>query len=355
MAPRRKPATIRHAGNRWRPIRYKDAAQCAPAELRPSPRQDSPQKPDPDRLHDRLDLVRAPKLVAGRLQVPVGGSLGDLQDAAHLPGRLALRRPAQAFRFPRRQGRPPRAGRRGGRNRMGQSVFEDPHSCIRPGKRTPGTGSAARRPPSVPHFEPAQRFYTTCTGGTIRRTAVMRPGDPRYARHRRDGHAVPRDTPPPRHGRGAAPAGKAIAISCRIRGSAPVAQLDRVPGYEPGGRGFESCRAHHILLCLQGVALVGSPLFFVALCHSWGVVPFPGSFDTLRTPPINPLGDRRVGMHEKLPGALQTVRVAPRLGPRRTAISMDMDLLFPCRTRLTPRGQKGTSIPDVASPRQAGS
>jgi hypothetical protein len=30
-----------------------------------------------------------------------------------------------------------------------------------------------------------------------------------------------------------------------IRASlAPVAQLDRVPGYEPGGRGFESCRAH---------------------------------------------------------------------------------------------------------------
>jgi hypothetical protein len=25
--------------------------------------------------------------------------------------------------------------------------------------------------------------------------------------------------------------------------SAPVAQLDRVPGYEPGGRGFESLRA----------------------------------------------------------------------------------------------------------------
>src|SRR5258707_1253056 len=24
---------------------------------------------------------------------------------------------------------------------------------------------------------------------------------------------------------------------------APVAQMDRVPGYEPGGRGFESCRA----------------------------------------------------------------------------------------------------------------
>src|SRR6476469_10959645 len=27
--------------------------------------------------------------------------------------------------------------------------------------------------------------------------------------------------------------------------NAPVAQLDRVPGYEPGGRGFESCRARH--------------------------------------------------------------------------------------------------------------
>ena len=27
---------------------------------------------------------------------------------------------------------------------------------------------------------------------------------------------------------------------------APVAQLDRVPGYEPGGRRFESFRARHI-------------------------------------------------------------------------------------------------------------
>ena len=27
--------------------------------------------------------------------------------------------------------------------------------------------------------------------------------------------------------------------------NAPVAQLDRVPGYEPGGREFESLRAHH--------------------------------------------------------------------------------------------------------------
>ena len=29
---------------------------------------------------------------------------------------------------------------------------------------------------------------------------------------------------------------------------APVAQLDRVPGYEPGGRRFESCRARHLIL-----------------------------------------------------------------------------------------------------------
>ena len=28
--------------------------------------------------------------------------------------------------------------------------------------------------------------------------------------------------------------------------NAPVAQLDRVPGFEPGGRGFESLRARHI-------------------------------------------------------------------------------------------------------------
>ena len=29
---------------------------------------------------------------------------------------------------------------------------------------------------------------------------------------------------------------------------APVAQLDRVPGYEPGGREFESLRARHLLI-----------------------------------------------------------------------------------------------------------
>ena len=33
-------------------------------------------------------------------------------------------------------------------------------------------------------------------------------------------------------------------VSCEEY-SAPVAQLDRVPGYEPGGREFESLRARH--------------------------------------------------------------------------------------------------------------
>jgi DNA ligase-1 len=31
--------------------------------------------------------------------------------------------------------------------------------------------------------------------------------------------------------------------------SAPLAQLDRAPGFEPGGRGFESCEARHFHLC----------------------------------------------------------------------------------------------------------
>ena len=30
--------------------------------------------------------------------------------------------------------------------------------------------------------------------------------------------------------------------------SAPVAQLDRAPGFEPVGRGFESLRARHLLV-----------------------------------------------------------------------------------------------------------
>ena len=34
---------------------------------------------------------------------------------------------------------------------------------------------------------------------------------------------------------------------------APVAQLDRVLGYEPRGRGFESCRAHQFYQANQGI------------------------------------------------------------------------------------------------------
>ena len=34
--------------------------------------------------------------------------------------------------------------------------------------------------------------------------------------------------------------GETIMIVC-----APLAQMDRAPGYEPGGRRFESCRARH--------------------------------------------------------------------------------------------------------------
>ena len=32
-----------------------------------------------------------------------------------------------------------------------------------------------------------------------------------------------------------------------ILDGAPVAQLDRVPGYEPGGRGFDSCPARQLI------------------------------------------------------------------------------------------------------------
>ncbi len=35
-------------------------------------------------------------------------------------------------------------------------------------------------------------------------------------------------------------------MACKDFLIAPVAQLDRVPGYEPGGRRFESFRARHI-------------------------------------------------------------------------------------------------------------
>ena len=45
-----------------------------------------------------------------------------------------------------------------------------------------------------------------------------------------------------------------------IKDFAPVAQLDRVPGYEPGGRGFKSCRARQTV---RGAAAM-QPLFIDA-------------------------------------------------------------------------------------------
>ena len=51
--------------------------------------------------------------------------------------------------------------------------------------------------------------------------------------------------------------------------SAPVAQLDRVPGYEPGGRGFESCRARQ---SLEGLVFRDQPLFLSNAVGSWGRV-----------------------------------------------------------------------------------
>lgn len=44
--------------------------------------------------------------------------------------------------------------------------------------------------------------------------------------------------------------------------NAPVAQLDRVPGYEPGGREFESLRARH----LQVIAL--SHLIYLGVSYA---------------------------------------------------------------------------------------
>ena len=38
----------------------------------------------------------------------------------------------------------------------------------------------------------------------------------------------------------------------REAGDAPLAQLDRASGYEPGGRKFESCRAHQSCQQLTG-------------------------------------------------------------------------------------------------------
>ena len=50
--------------------------------------------------------------------------------------------------------------------------------------------------------------------------------------------------------------------------SAPVAQLDRVPGYEPGGREFESLRARHPAELSRIRASV--QLFCLTVLVTWG-------------------------------------------------------------------------------------
>jgi hypothetical protein len=48
-------------------------------------------------------------------------------------------------------------------------------------------------------------------------------------------------------------------IAAIIRPLAAVAQLDRVLGYEPRGRGFDSCQPHHFfnLKPMQAVSCMG--------------------------------------------------------------------------------------------------
>ena len=60
----------------------------------------------------------------------------------------------------------------------------------------------------------------------------------------REGDARARRAVATRRAAAARPEGRAAIL----RGSAAVAQLDRVLGYEPRGRGFESCQPHHLQL-----------------------------------------------------------------------------------------------------------
>ncbi len=54
---------------------------------------------------------------------------------------------------------------------------------------------------------------------------------------------------------GSNPSLSAILACKELNHSAPVAQLDRVPGYEPGGREFESLRARHLIKELSDIFL----------------------------------------------------------------------------------------------------
>ncbi len=64
--------------------------------------------------------------------------------------------------------------------------------------------------------------------------------------------------------------------------NAPVAQLDRVPGYELGGREFESLRARHLMLRHQAATErpVAALVFQINQCRSLPDLPF------LEIPPI---------------------------------------------------------------------
>src|SRR5574344_1177473 len=65
-------------------------------------------------------------------------------------------------------------------------------------------------------------------------------------------------------------------IRCTIRRLAAVAQLDRVLGYEPRGRGFDSCQPHHMsspeTAKFQGFSVSGKPYLAVySTPHEQGV------------------------------------------------------------------------------------
>ena len=57
-------------------------------------------------------------------------------------------------------------------------------------------------------------------------------------------------------------------LECRaLWDYAPVAQLDRVPGFEPGCRGFESLRAHQKILSFNNLPNYSKPYFLSKYCH----------------------------------------------------------------------------------------
>ncbi len=78
-------------------------------------------------------------------------------------------------------------------------------------------------------FERENPNVQGCTGAVEHRDVRERPLSPPFSSYL-DSGALPSDNAPP----------KPVDF-------APVAQLDRVPGYEPGGRRFESFRARQII------------------------------------------------------------------------------------------------------------